>query len=169
MQPLDIPNLHLCPTRSNIDFKRPPKHSISSSKTTNLEPKEFQPASKRHFSTLPHTCIQIYSYTYIFAGPLALGVVRSQTSILYRRGLPPPIVLPLGGPGARSCCIVAQPWLSCGLVVAQSWLSRGLAVASWMGVGAFQSHPERSWGSMLAHVGSGWNMLAPGDFKLAPR
>ena len=30
-----------------------------------------------------HTYIYIYIYRYIFAGPSALGVVRSQTSILY--------------------------------------------------------------------------------------
>ena len=33
----------------------------------------------------------------------------------------------------------------------------------------FRAIQRGSWGSKLAHVGSGWDMLAPGGFRLAPR
>ena len=49
-------------------------------------------------------------------------------------------------------------WLRCGLVVVGRWVAE-----------FFRAIQRGSWGSMLAHVGSSWFMLAPGGFKLAPR
>ena len=65
--------------------------------------------------------ILMYIYIYIFAGPLALGVVRSRKTILYIGGLPPPIILPrCGWPW-----VVAWPWLSLAWIGLRPKIMRG--------------------------------------------
>ena len=59
---------------------------------------------------IKHTHIHIHIHIYIRRafGPRR-GEIREINPLSFNplRGLPPPIILPLGGPGVKSCCVVA--------------------------------------------------------------
>ena len=100
----------------------------------------------------------MYIYTHVFVGPLALGVVRSQQSILYPNLLK--------GFNPSLCPSPGRSWglklVSRGLVVASLWppdVTRSLLELS-------KGVPEAPCWLMLAHVGV---MLAQGGPKVAPR